>query len=196
VERDGPPLEALLHRLTETPAAFQAEPRAGKKGTIDVAAVVWDLMRDLGRDPPGDEQLARFRVPASKMREHRNRLRLVLLSCWLLSDPWFPVNKAFAELTYRFLDAGLGVLQLYLDADRLLNDPDRREELVRRTLAELKMRPAGETVAQASDRLQTLDSAERERVLREAAEAEKRAQEIREAMAKAAAQESANRFGE
>ena len=39
-------------------------------------------------------------------------------------------------------------------------------------------------------------SAERERVLREAAKAERRAQAVREAMARAAAQDAANRYGE
>jgi hypothetical protein len=41
-----------------------------------------------------------------------------------------------------------------------------------------------------------LDSAERQRVLKAAAKAERRAQEIREAMARAAAQDAANRYGE
>jgi hypothetical protein len=68
--------------------------------------------------------------------------------------------------------------------------------LVRRLLHELDLRPAGETAAQAADRLQTLDSAERERVLREAAKAERRAQAVRDAMARAAAQDAANRYGE
>jgi hypothetical protein len=42
----------------------------------------------------------------------------------------------------------------------------------------------------------TLDSVERQRILRKTLAAEKRAREIREAMARAKAQESASRYGE
>src|SRR5207245_10969685 len=45
---DGPPLEALTHRLAECPADFLAEPRAGDAGMVRVAAVVADLISDLG----------------------------------------------------------------------------------------------------------------------------------------------------
>lgn len=195
MEREGPPLEALTRRLTETPADFLAEPRVGKRGEVDVAAVVWDLFRSLGSVAPAD-MASKFRPAGPKAAEHRNRLRLVLVACWLLHDEWFRGKKELAEPVWDLLTAALERLEGYLDADRVLTDPDRREELVRRALADLGLRPAGETKAQAADRLQTLDSAERERVLRDAAAAERRAQEIREAMAKAAAQETANRYGE
>jgi hypothetical protein len=196
MEREGPSLEALTRRLIETPAEFLAEPRIGKRGVVDVAAVVWDLLRDFGGDPPADAELQRYRPTGAKAAEHRNRLRLVLIASWVLHDVWFRGKKELAPVASQLLDQTIGQLEEYLDVDRLLNDPDRREELVRRSLAGLGLRPAGETLAQASDRLQTLDSAERERVLRESAAAERRAQQIREAMAKAAAQETANRYGE
>ena len=69
-------------------------------------------------------------------------------------------------------------------AELFVSDPDRREELARFVLASLDLRPAGETVEQASDRLTTLDSVERDRVLRRTAAAEKRAREVRQAMAR------------
>jgi hypothetical protein len=95
-----------------------------------------------------------------------------------------------------FLEREIPRCAPYLHVDRLLADADRREEFVRRLLLNMNLRPAGETEAQASDRLQTLDSAERQRVLRAAAKAEHRAREIREAMARAAAQDAASRYGE
>jgi hypothetical protein len=76
----------------------------------------------------------------------------------------------------------------------MVGDPDRREELVRVCLAELGLRPRGETVAQAMDRLNTLDSVERKRVVDQTREAEARARQIREAMARRAAQEAAARY--
>ena len=73
--------------------------------------------------------------------------------------------------------------------------PSRR--VVRRqpvALARLGLRPAGETIAQAQDRLTTLSSAERQRVMRAARAAEERARAIREALVRKAAQESADKY--
>ena len=76
----------------------------------------------------------------------------------------------------------------------IVTDPDRREELARLALARLGFRPAGETVAQAQDRLTTLNSAERARVMKAAQVAEQRARQIREALARKAAEESADKW--
>jgi len=73
---------------------------------------------------------------------------------------------------------------------------DRREELVRVLLASIDVRPAGETIEQSFDRKATLDSVERSKVMQATIAAEKRAREIREAMARKAALESASRYGE
>jgi hypothetical protein len=196
MHREGPLLENLLRRLLETPADFLAEPRIGNSGQIDVGAVVWDLCRELSGDALPVKQLAVFRPWGLGAKKKRNQLRLVLVGCWLLADPAFRGEKVKAEDVLRFLEATTAALDAYMPVDRLLNDPDRREELARRLLADLNLRPAGESLAQAADRLQTLDSAERERVLRDAAVAERRAKQIREAMARAAAADAASRYGE
>jgi hypothetical protein len=75
-------------------------------------------------------------------------------------------------------------------AEKFISDPDRREELARLCLKGLGLRPAGETEAQAQDRLGTLNTAERQRVIAAARAAEKRAQEIRDAMAREAARQA------
>jgi len=90
------------------------------------------------------------------------------------------------------------VRELYrlVSPELFTSDMDRREELVRVLLASIDVRPAGETIEQASDRKSTLDSVERSKVLQATIAAEKRAREIREAMARKAALESASRYGE
>lgn len=192
---EGPPLEVLLRRLLEIPSDFLAEPRIGGQGDIDVAAVVWDVLRQAGGRPPTDKELGSYRPWGLGARAKRNRLRLVLVSCWLLADPSFQ-RAELADLAHRFLQETLLKLDPYMPVDRLLHDSDRREELVRRLLSDLGLRPAGETEAQAADRLQTLDSGARVRVLRQSAKAERRAQEVREAMARKAALDAASRYGE
>jgi hypothetical protein len=79
-------------------------------------------------------------------------------------------------------------------ADKYRDDPERREELARFALARLDLRPAGESVAQAQDRLTALSSAERKRVLLASRAAEARSREIREALARKAAQEAADKY--
>jgi hypothetical protein len=188
---EGPPLEVLIRRLAETPADFLAEPRVGAHGTVNVAAVVADTLRDLGGQPLGKESLAGF-MPADA-RKSRNRLSLTLIVCWLLNDPAFRQQKDAAALTYTYLSSGLNELAEIVQAPLFVSDPDRREELARFSLNQLGLRPGGESEAQAQDRLTTLSSAERQRVVKAARVAEERARAIREDMARRAAQEAADK---
>ena len=188
MNQEGPLLETLTRRLAECPADFLAEPRIGKSGAVHVPAVVSDLLRDLGGEPLTQPRVAAFQSGGAK--HDRNRLRLVLVACWLLHDPWFQERKQFAELAHQFLSAGLPELAAVVPASSCVTDPDRREELARVCLKSLGLRPAGESIAQAQDRLATLNTAERQRVIKAAREAEERARQIREAMAREAAYEA------
>jgi len=52
--REGPPLELLLHRLAETPDWFLWQPATdgGSTDGVDLAAVLRDLLLDLGCEAP------------------------------------------------------------------------------------------------------------------------------------------------
>lgn len=188
-------LEALTRRLAECPAEFLAEPRIGAGGQVSVAAVVADLLRDLGgpRLTPAQAEALQPRG-GQQTAARRNWLSLVLVAAWLLHDPWFRQAQRFGPAAAEFLSnqlvepAGLG------QAPKFITDPDRREELARLCLQGLGLRPAGETPAQAADRLATISTAERQRVLAAARQAEERARAIREAMAKKAAEEAAAQY--
>jgi len=180
-----------MRRLAEAPEDFLAEPRVGGTGRIEVAAVVGDLVRMLGGD-----------VLATDLREFtggagagdRNRLAVVLLLCWLLADDWFQRVRPGAPDVLRVLREGAPELAAGVAAPKVQSDPDRREETARLVLALLGYRPAGETPAQAQDRLTSLSSAERARVLKAARSAEERARAIRQALARKAAEESADKW--
>mgnify|MGYP003580705592 CR=1 FL=1 len=73
-------------------------------------------------------------------------------------------------------------------------EPERREELVRTTVARLGLQPDGETAAQAADRLASVSGVERRRLLQASRAAEARARAIREALARKAAEESADKW--
>jgi hypothetical protein len=194
MEREGPALESLTRRLAETPADFLADPGAGDRGT-DVAAVVWDLLRDLGGEPPPAEAVAPFR-PVARDKKQREWLRAVLVATWLLHDPWFRSSKSDRDAVLTFLRDTVSELAKLVTAEGLAADADRREELSRLALGALGYRPAGETEPQAADRLQTLSSVERRRVLAATRAAEERARQVREAMARKAAEEAAANYAE
>jgi hypothetical protein len=177
---EGPPLETLTRRLAECPADFLAAPRVAGAGSVRVAAVVSDLLRDLGGPALSASQASRFQ--SNQARLDRNRLSVVLLAAWLLHDPWFQTRREFAARALALLTDGLAEAASATPAGRFVSDPDRREELTRLCLRALDLRPAGETIAQAQDRLTTLNAAERQRVIEAARAAEDRAHAIREAM--------------
>jgi hypothetical protein len=189
MNQEGPALETLTRRLAECPPEFLAEPRIGGLGSIQVAAVVSDLLRELGGSPLTPAEAAAFQ--SDRPKTDRNRLSLALLGCWVLHDLWFRARPGTAAIAQRFLAEGLIELAQATPAGHFVSDPDRREELARVCLRELGLRPAGETLAQANDRLMTLNAAERARVVKAARKAEQRAADIREAM-RCRAEEEAN----
>jgi hypothetical protein len=188
---EGPVLETLTRRLAETPEDFLGEPVIGSAGRVHTAAVVGDLLRSLG-GAPGGAELARYRgVDADA---DRNRLGVTLVLCWLLADEWFASATPSSATLLELLGDEAAELAAQAAAGKFVTDPDRREELARLALARLGYRPAGETQAQAQDRLTTLNSAERARVLRATRAAEERNRAIREALMRKAAEESADKW--
>jgi hypothetical protein len=187
----GPELEWLTRRLLECPAEF-LPPGKNSKFSPDLEAVVGDLLRDLGlsRVTSADTGVfvddARF---ASTCRP------LLLISCWLLHDEWFLREQRFALPVHAFLKEGLLELSKLVRAEQFVRDPDRREEIVRLALKALGLVPSGETENVALDRLTTLSSVERKRVLDATKAARDHAERVRKAMAEKAAEESAARYG-
>lgn len=187
---EGPPLEQLTHRLAECPLEFLEEPRIVRQGVLHVDAVVSDLLRDLGGELLSASDATTLNgIDGTKKK--RNRLSLVAVTSWLLHDPWFREQNCFAEQVKDLLLEGMEERAKIVRADRFVFDVERREELVRYVLKNLDLRPEGESKAQAQDRLTTVDSVERKRVLRKAKQAEKRAKELREKMARKAAEKAA-----
>jgi hypothetical protein len=191
MQAEGPLLETLTRRLAETPEDFLAEPRIGGAGRVHVAAVAGDLIRGLGANV---DVAALSALEGKDAKQDRNRLCVTLLLCWLLADDWFRENKLASLALLELMSQGSAQLSAQVQSRKFVTDPDRREELARFSLARLGFRPAGESIAQAQDRLTSLSSAERARVLQASRAAEARARAIREALARKAAQESADKM--
>jgi hypothetical protein len=178
---------ALMRRLADCPADFLAEPRIAATGAVHVAAVVSDLLVALGGAGLRPDQVGPF--TSTDARQDRNRLRLVLIAAWLLYDEAFR-GRGLASRALAFLTGDVAGLAPFAPAERWVQDPDRREELARRSLHALGLQPAGESAAQAEDRLATLDSAGRQQVIGAARKAEERARQVRAAMAAEAARQA------
>ena len=184
----GPVLESLTHRLTQCPREFLYEPKTGKSGRVRVDAVVSDLFRDMAGKFPKAGQCDMFSGGGEK---DKNWLSLVLIACWLVNDKWFLEKPELAAAVLDFLQNKLQRLSNVCIAQTFVSEPERREELARYLLSCLGLRPEGESGKQAEDRLASLDSVERIRVMLEAKRAEEHARKVREAMKQRKAREAA-----
>lgn len=196
----GPDIDSLTHWLTDCPPEFYQLPiHSGHLAStakfdantipIDVAAIASDHLRDLSL-PLAEIQ----KVGSSITGMTEIEQRMVVIVVWLLREPWLMGQMQLASQVAQLLSAELQELAGTINPVSTVTDPDRREELVRLCLAKLGFRPAGETIKQARDRLNTLDSVERVRVVSQTREAEARARAIRQAIAKKRAQEAAARY--
>ena len=194
MEHEGPELALVTRRLSEAPPEVMGEAPAAL-----VAALVSDALRDLGGEGLTARTAAAL-VSNDAAEPGRNRRRWLLLVAWLLRDRAFSSAAhdapQAASRAHVWLANDLKALSEVLEVGQVFGDADRREEVARRALAALGLRPRGETREQAEDRLKTLDSIERQRVILEARRAQERARLIREEMArKAAAEAAAARYG-
>ncbi len=190
MNHEGPALERLLRRIAETPSDFLAEPRTTSgRGVVHVPAVVSDLFAFHGHPAPDLAYLTPSDLPAS-----RRQAGVALLLSWLLADPGLISLRPAAVALHALLTSGAEELAAQLAPANYRDDPERREELARFALARLDLRPAGETLAQAQDRLSALGGVERARVIAAARQAEERARAIREALARKAAEEAADKY--
>ncbi|MDH4183846.1 MAG: hypothetical protein OEV92_06470 [Nitrospinota bacterium] len=187
----GPSIQALVHRLAACPQDFLMDPIIGKKGSIHTVALVSDILLEMGRAVIEQKEADSIEGGTFKPRVQVNRLRMIQVACWLLGHSWFQGRKELCPKVLLFLAAGLDDLAGMIDASLLVTDQDRREELARLLLDLLELTPEGETQAQAADRLESISSVMRRKVLEQTKQAEARARKIREELAKKAAAEAA-----
>ncbi|MBH1983450.1 MAG: hypothetical protein I8H79_12920 [Burkholderiales bacterium] len=194
MQTPGPHLETLTHRLADTPVEFLAEPRiagVANAQAVAVAALVNDILLLHGARAPA-ASLQGF--IGAQVKADRNRLALAMILCWLLADDWFIGQQLPQPALLQVLGEAARELAASTPAHQFTQDPERREELARFVLARLGFRPRDESVAQSTDRLSAISGTERRRLLEASRLAEQRAREIREALAKKAAEESADKW--
>jgi hypothetical protein len=180
----------MLRWIEEMPEAFRAEPVGVPGGRIPIQAVAADLYETYYGEPPDEAFLGAFRCPNPDTRQ-RNRLRWVLACCHLLWHPALRSRPLHAGSLRGLLLQEMTSLAEVVSVESLRAEELRREELIRRTLRAFGVLLPGETPKEAEDRLTQLDSIEHRRLIRDAADRERRAREVREMMARRAAEEAA-----
>jgi hypothetical protein len=185
-----PPLAEWLRWIAERPAILDAAPEDFPEGRVRVRAVVADLHEALF-DAPAAEPLLAACVAGEPTRAERSRLGWILAASQVLWHPAIRAGKPKRDRVVKLIVQELPALAAIVPSDRLGDDEERREELVRRVLRAVELPLPGESATEAEDRLRQVDSVERHRVIAAAAERERRARQVREAMAKKAAEEAA-----
>lgn len=193
---EGPDIYELTRHLADCPPIFLEEPvQPSGQGGVHVHAVLSDLLDRMGAPRLSETEVALFRYAnKGSVRKDRNRLRIALLGAWFFSHRALRGADS-ADRLRRWLGHELGPLAELISADDLVRDPDRREEFARTCLSVLDLRPQGETVPQAQNRLAALSTIERERVIAEARAAEERARQVREELERKRREEAASSYG-
>lgn len=197
----GPLLEHLTRRLAETPPDMLAAPAVGNAAGVEVGAVVGDVLRGLDLLNPQTRWLERLH-PSTASKNELNALRLMLIAGWLLADPWFRGKANPATVQNWLYGNSIVEMAALANADAFVKDDERREELARMCLKALEFTPHGESESQAQDRLESISSVERKRVIEASRHVqeevrkrrvieEERARKVRAEMERKAAEEAA-----
>lgn len=207
----GPALVRLQHRLSDAPKPLWHND--GKQGQWPLPALVHDLLWHYKLNVMADDL-----TPFRGKRAHHPWYGTSQLIVWLLMDSAFiahlnhqshidnrnPVdnkNPIVIKNPITIKNSVLSTLTLTAEAlhatgrlSQYVEDVDRREEFIRMVLHSLDLRPEGETQAQAQDRLTSISSAERLKLISASRAAEERARQVREALARKAAEEAADKW--
>ncbi|KAF2336964.1 hypothetical protein [Flavobacterium daemonense] len=124
-----------------------------------------------------------------------NHWRAIHISTWLLCHTDFKNNPQIENKLQKFWFEELLTTTVYVKYNDWISDDERAEEMVRLLLYCCEVMPFGESHNEAADKLASINSAERYKVLKESYEAHERIMNIKREMAEKAAREAANVYG-
>ncbi|RKS94173.1 hypothetical protein BC952_2043 [Flavobacterium limicola] len=124
-----------------------------------------------------------------------NHWRAIHISIWLLSHRNFINSALIEDKLYNFWFEELSEASLYVKFKEWISDDERAEEMVRLLLDCCEIIPDGENQDEAADKLSSLSSTDRQKVLKQSYEAHERIMNIKREMAEKKAREAANTYG-
>lgn len=198
VAGEGPALAELLRWMAELPPSMRFGARGVSEVDVVVPAVLQDVLETLTGGDAMQDIVALYEQHAGRSAGATRRTwplqaGWALRLCWALWHPQVRLAGGGGQVARlrKLILQDLPQLAAIVPLAELDNEPDRREELVRRALMALQLRPAGESHREAEARLAEVDSIAAHRIAKEADAREKRAREVREAAARKAAEEAA-----
>lgn len=182
-------VDQLLHHVGHMPPVFLEEPRIADAGTVDVSAVLGDVFAAIGAPPPDRDGYGYDPDDAKQ----RNRQRVLLIAAWIAWAVRADIDDA--RRLQALFRTELVQLAALVDADQFAKDPDRQEELVRTVLNVLQLQPTGETRSQTTDRLDSLSTVQRTKILKAHQKKLERARELEAELKRKQREAQSSRYG-
>lgn len=160
---------------------------------VNSIALICDTYRIVSNDFLKNE----FNIPTGSNLKSvdDNHWRAIHISAWLLSHPDFVNSPSIEDKLYHFWFEELVQASRYVKYNEWIADDERAEEMVRLLLHCCEIIPDGENRDEAADKLASLSSVDRHKVLKESYEAHERIMNIKREMAEKKAREAANTYG-
>lgn len=196
----GPSLVSLTQRLFQMPKEFLFSPilkipsnRKNLKHTIYIPAIYSDLCYFIWNEFPKAEELKFLQV--SSTSSDLNLLSIYSITIYLLHYPFFKNKPFLKEKVWLLFSEKLPSYKNIIKAEKFILDAEKREELSRFVLYHLGYIPLLETERYALERLTSLDSIERIKLVEATRKAQiAREEAIREAIRRREAEEAASRM--
>lgn len=183
----------LVAHLRKCPDIFLRPSSSIENDGLNSVALISDTYRLVCNDFLKKE----FKIPSHFNLAYidDNHWRTIHISIWLLSHPDFLNNALLEDKLYDFWFEELSEVSLYVKFNEWIIDEERAEEMVRLLLYCYEIIPKGESQDEAADKLSSLSSADRHKVLQQSYQAHERIMKIKKEMAEKKAREAANTYG-
>lgn len=183
----------LVTYLRKCPDSFLLSSDFFLEDGVNSVALVCDTCKVVSNDFLRND----FKIPSEFNLKfiNDNHWRAIHISTWLLSNKDFVNNPAIEAQLYSFWFVELQLASAYVKFNEWINDDERAEEMVRLLLNCCEITPHGENEEEAADKLSSLSSVDRHKVLKQSYEAHERIMNIKREMAEKKAREAANTYG-
>lgn len=188
-----PSIYELISHLKSCPADFlHASCEETDSKGIETNALILDSLRKTNTQYQTTSALKDPIYYKAITENHRRSIHIV---AWLLSHPAFQQSAAGPQAIEELLFEQLKEMSRLVKYKDWVFNEDRTEELARTALFTCNILPGSETEEEAIDRLESLSSLKRNKILAKTKAAYDRAIEIRRKMAEKKAREAANVYG-
>lgn len=182
----------LLTHLMACPDLFLKPSSFLKSGGLNSIALLSDTYRFI----MGDLFQKKYLLNDDKLLKNldENHWGAIHISIWLLSHKNFAYQPEVAEHLNQFWFDELKLASNFVPFKNWIDDEERAEEMVRLLLNCCEIIPESESAEEAADKLESISSADRQKVLAESNAANERIMKIKREMAEKKAREAANTY--